>query len=138
MLNTTIKTDYIGALAALLCLLHCIATPFVFIAKANSAYCCEIAPSWWQFIDYVFLPISLYAVYRISSTQKKNWLVVVLWISWAALLLIVMNEKMSFIALPEETIYFPAISLILLHVYNLKYCKCKEEQCCVNSKTLTK
>ena len=40
MTSINLKQDYIGAVASALCLLHCIATPFLFVAKACSAACC--------------------------------------------------------------------------------------------------
>ena len=38
----------------MLCLVHCIATPFIFITQACTASCCAESPIWWQSIDYVF------------------------------------------------------------------------------------
>ena len=32
--------------------------------------------------------------------------------------------------LPEIITYFAAINLACLHVYNLKYCQCADEECC--------
>ena len=49
------KSDALGAIASGLCILHCLATPFFFIASACSLSCCNNAPLWWQWMDYVFL-----------------------------------------------------------------------------------
>ena len=48
-----IKSDTIGALASGLCMVHCLATPFFFIASACSASCCSNTPLWWQWMDYM-------------------------------------------------------------------------------------
>ena len=50
-----INSDTIGALASGLCMIHCVATPFFFIASACTASCCNMAPGWWQGFDYFFL-----------------------------------------------------------------------------------
>ena len=47
--------DNIGIIASSLCMIHCIGTPFLFIAKACSVSCCSDVPIWWQLIDYFFL-----------------------------------------------------------------------------------
>lgn len=133
MSSYIIKIDYIGVSASFLCLLHCLASPLVFIAKASSVHYDDITPLWWISLDYVFLSISLYAVFQISKTQNNSWVLSFLWGSWIALMLMILNEKVAFIELPEELIYFPSVSLMLLHLYNLKYCTCKKDECCTKS-----
>jgi len=126
------NSDKIGALSSTLCLIHCVATPFIFIAQSSSITCCNTAPSWWSFIDYVFLVISFFAVYRSTQTTSKNWIKSSLWISWSLLFIIIINEKMKWFSLEDYFIYFPALALIILHLYNRKYCKCNTTKCCVN------
>jgi hypothetical protein len=130
MSSYIIKIDYIGVSASFLCLLHCLASPLVFITKASWVHYNDIAALWWTSLDYVFLSISLYAVFQISKIQNNSWILFTLWGSWIVLLLIILNEKVAFIELPEEIIYFPSVSLMLLHLYNLKYCTCKKDKCC--------
>lgn len=128
--NGFIKTDYLGAMASLLCLLHCIATPFVFVAKVCTRTCCSETPLWWMLIDYLFLIISFIAIYFASKNTSKQWIGIALWASWSVLLLIILNESVEIIALPEEAVYFPAFALIGLHIYNLRYCRCTDKGCC--------
>lgn len=125
----TSKYDTIGALASGLCLIHCLATPLLFVAKSCSATCCSGAPSWWSFLDFAFLVISFFAVYRSAASTLKPWISKVLWISWTLLLLVILNEQIGWIHLPEYTIYIPALTLIVTHIYNLKYCQCEGEYC---------
>jgi len=113
-------------------LLHCIATPFLFIVQAGSASCCDGPPEWWKFMDYVFLGISFLAIYWSAKTTTIHWMAPMLWSSWALLLVIILNEKLEVLPLPEAAIYLPAIALSTLHLYNRKYCKCKTDKCCVN------
>ena len=126
------KPDSIGAIASTLCLIHCIATPFIFIAQSCAVFCFDKIPSWWGSIDYFFLVISFLAVYRSTQTTANYWIKPLLWLSWCALFLIIMNEKIAWFALSEQAIYFPAITLILLHLYNKKYCQCNTNKCCTH------
>lgn len=129
----TKKSNGIGIIASSVCLVHCIATPFLFIAQTCSASCCETAPIWWQWVDYLFLVIAFFAVYHSASTTTNKLISRGLWTSWAILLLVIVNEKFQLIALPEYSIYFPALSLIILHIYNRKYCHCKMDKCCAGN-----
>lgn len=132
MIVTNQKPDSIGAMASTLCLIHCIATPFIFIAQSCSMTCCSGVPTWWTFIDYFFLVISFFAIYRSTQTTSKNWIKPSLWISWFLLFIVIVNEKMAWFSLHEDFIYVPAIVLISLHLYNKKYCQCNLNKCCTN------
>lgn len=124
------KPDTFGALASTLCVVHCLATPLLFIAHSCSAHGCETTPVWWKNLDFLFLVISFLAIYRSTQTTSKNFMKYALWISWAFLFLLIMNEKTHWISLPELLTYTIAFILAGLHLYNLNYCQCKEEKCC--------
>lgn len=132
MIPITKKADIWGATASSLCIIHCVATPFIFITQACTATCCESTPVWWRFIDYFFLVISFLAIYRSTQTTVVNWIRTALWLSWISLFLVIMNEKIEWISLPEVVNYIPAIALTLLHLYNQKYCQCNQGKCCTN------
>ncbi len=128
------KPDTFGTLASSLCLIHCVATPFLFIAQTCSTTCCETAPIWWQSIDYIFLVISFFAIYWSTQTTSINWIKPLLWLSWISLLMVIVNEKLKWFPLVEAIIYIPAFVLMILHLYNKKYCKCSTDTCCTNEK----
>jgi uncharacterized BrkB/YihY/UPF0761 family membrane protein len=132
MIRNQFSLDGIGIISGTLCMIHCIGTPFIFIAKACSVSCCSEAPLWWQLIDYLFLIISFIAIYFVSKNATKNWLKIALWFSWIALLLIIVNQTFGIIYLPSNLIYVPTFSIIGLHLYNLKFCKCQDESCCTS------
>lgn len=123
-------SDPIGAMASSLCLIHCIATPFIFIAQPLAAE--EAAPTWWKSLDYVFLCISFFAVYWSVRKTSKSWMKYALWISWVVLTGAILNEKLELFHLTEFSVYIPATALIILHFYNRKYCQCANEECCVH------
>ena len=132
MISIKQKPDILGTLASSLCLIHCIATPFIFIAQTCAATCCDATPIWWKSIDYIFLGISFMAIYWSTKTSTNNWIKPMLWLSWFALLIVILNEKLKLFPLAEAVIYIPALALVILHLYNRKYCKCKTDKCCVN------
>ncbi|MEO0571655.1 MAG: MerC domain-containing protein [Bacteroidota bacterium] len=116
------KSDIIGSTASFLCLVHCLVTPLLFVAQAEILGHGEAHPMWWGLLDVFFLVISYFAVWWSGQTTTKSWIRYALWISWIVLTVIVLNEKLAVVPLPESAIYMPALSLIVLHLYNRKYC----------------
>ncbi len=121
------KSDSLGIAASTLCLIHCIATPFLF---ALNTQIINLGP-WWSSIDLVFLLISALAIYKSGTTVTKKWITNLLWISWSVLLFIIVNEKIEWLPIPEAAVYVPSVSLILLHFYSRKYCQCATNECCI-------
>ena len=115
----THKSDLIGASASFLCLIHCLATPFVFLVKSSSAVCCSETPTWWQSIDYIFLVVAFFAVVHVTNNHRsKEWMKFSLVISWLGLLLVTLNSTYFLFHITNEIAYIPAISLVCLHLYN--------------------
>ena len=85
---------------------------------------CGSSPSWWKNLDYIFLTISFFAVNSSSKKTSKEFMKTALWFNWTVLFLLIINEKLALTSLPETFIYVTAISLAVLHIYNLKYCQC--------------
>jgi|GEM_PF-3179353 len=76
-MNKTIRilnADFIGAMSSGLCLMHCLATPFLFIAKACTATCCADTPSWWQLIDYLFY-CNILCGKKVNEKISEYWFV---------------------------------------------------------------
>ncbi|PZE17739.1 MerC domain-containing protein [Putridiphycobacter roseus] len=126
------KADTIGIFAGTLCLVHCVATPFIFIAKACASTCCSAAPTWWKWIDYLFIVVSFIAIYYATKNSNKRWIQIALWGAWTVLLFTIINEAIVMLVLPESFIYYPALSIVALHLYNRRYCTCQEDKCCAN------
>ena len=119
--NAISKPDPLGATASILCLIHCLVPPFIFVAQANSAVHHVEVPLWWGILDFFLLAISLFAVYWTTKTTAKTWMKYAFWASWFILSFVILNEKMALISLAEEAIYFPSLALVFLHLYNQKY-----------------
>ncbi|MBU2997527.1 MerC domain-containing protein [Cellulophaga baltica] len=133
-MNLTIKKpDTWGALASTLCLIHCVATPFLFIAQSTATLAIANKPIWWGWIDIIFIVISFLAVYKSSQTTSSHFIKKALWISWIILFTTMVNEKLELFPIPEIVMYSVAVILAVLHIYNLNYCQCKTNKCCVNN-----
>ena len=132
LLGLELKSDVLGATASFLCLIHCFATPFLFVMHIGQRAHGHSQPFWWGTLDIIFICVSLFSVYWSARHSSKNWMKYALWGSWILLAFIIINEKFEMLELVEEFIFLPSISLVLLHIYNRKYCKCNEDDCCVN------
>ena len=131
MVVTTKNSDYIGAFAGILCIIHCIITPLLFLINAELATRQTLFAL--QLTGYVFLIISFFAVYRSALNTTNNIVKVLFFFFWGALLFLILNETFGTFRIPETFTFISAFSLSALHIYNLKYCQCKDETCCTNN-----
>ena len=130
MVITTKNSDYIGAISGVLCIIHCIITPLLFLINAELATKQTLFTL--QFIGYVFLIISFFAVYRSALNTTNNIVKVLFFLFWGSLLFLILNESFGVFHVAETFTFISAFSLSALHIYNLNYCQCADENCCVN------
>ena len=130
MVVTTKNSDYIGAFAGILCIIHCIITPLLFLINAELATRQTLFAL--QLTGYVFLIISFFAVYRSALNTTNNIVKVLFFFFWGALLFLILNETFGTFRIPETFTFISAFSLSALHIYNLNYCQCKDDTCCTN------
>ena len=116
--NVSMKSDFLGMIASGLCLIHCVATPFLFVAGAGLGIPSKAQPTWWGYLDPIFLVLSLLAVFWSIQGTSLRWIKFLFCALWLLLLVIVLNEKFELYPIAEEAIYIPTIGLILLHLYN--------------------
>ena len=123
--------DTVGAINSSLCVAHCFATPFLFLTQAQTSLVeLSSVPLWWQLLNYVFIIVSFFAVKRTVKNSSNELVKSLLWVSWVVLTALILNEEFEIMHMPELLTYFAGISLATLHVYNLKYCQCEDENCC--------
>lgn len=132
MPSLSIKSDTIGAAASFLCMIHCIATPFIFIAQACTHSCCSSAPSWWRAIDFAFLVISGLAVLQSVRSSSSTVVRISLWAAWGALTCSILLENFYPALFAEWIKYSAATALIGTHFYNMKFCHCASEDCVIH------
>lgn len=127
------QSDRLGVLASTLCLIHCLATPLIFVAQTCAVTCCASAPIWWLGFDYFFLTISFISVRRSSQITKSTIMKYALSICWGLLFILILNESIEVYLVSKNLLYFVAIVLSGLHIYNLHSCQCNNKKCCTNS-----
>ena len=130
MTLTTKNSDYLGAVAGILCIIHCIITPLLFVINAELATKSTLLAL--QVIGYMFLIISFFAVYKSAVNTTNNVVKVLFFVLWSFLLLLILNESFGVFKIAETFTFISAFSLSALHIYNLKYSQCADENCCVN------
>ena len=127
--------DTVGAINSSLCVAHCFATPFLFLTQAQTSLVeLSSVPLWWQLLNYVFIIVSFFAVKRTVKNSSNELVKSLLWVSWVLLSALILNEEFEIMHMPELLTYFAGISLASLHIYNLKYCQCDDEECCAGKK----
>lgn len=123
-------SDFLGIIASGLCAIHCAITPVFFLAKPlleHSKASHSHDNVFWASLDYVFLVLSLIAVWYSSkhtSHKKIKW---ILWLAWLVFSIGLVSEIVEF-HYGIWLMYAGSIALIIAHVKNYQYCKkCKAE-----------
>ena len=122
----SVYPDNFGATFSLLCVIHCFATPLLFITQSHLI----IVPLWWQGLNYLFLALSLVAISYSAQNSSSQLIKVLLFVSWSFLAFLLISEEFELLHLPEPITYFTGFTLAFLHMYNKKYCKCDGQECC--------
>ena len=125
---STIHPDNIGATFSTLCVIHCFATPFLFITQSYIL----VVPGWWQALNYIFLALSFFAVYKTSQNSSNQIVKTLLFVFWGILTSLLISEEFELFHLPEFITYLTGLTLAGLHIYNKKYCQCIDDECCVD------
>ena len=118
------NNDIYGIIVCTLCVLHCFATPLIFLSVAASNDNNISPPLLWKNLDYLFLVISLFIVYNSAKNTTKPIMKYILRISWLVLFLVISNEKIDIFHIPELVTYITSINLAVVHLYNYRYCRC--------------
>ena len=123
------NSDTIGVFTSLVCSIHCFATPILFVAQSG-LLSSNIQPLWWESINYIFIALSFISVYYSAKNTSENIMKPILWVCWLFFVSVILNEMIELTKIPELFSYVSAFSLAYAHVYNLKYCQCKDGECC--------
>ena len=126
-------SDYIGASASGLCFIHCLATPILFLSQASLVSIGNEMLFLWQSLNFFLLTISAIAVYYSIKNSSNLSVNTLLFLTWFILLCLIITEVFEIFSVPEFYTYITAISLSSLHIYNLKYCRCKDDDCCAQN-----
>ena len=124
------NSDYIGVTSSAFCMLHCFATPFLFLSSPLSLSISQEFTLLWYLLNYIFLFLSFIAIYHSVKNSTNIFVKVFLYLGWVSLASLIIIETFEIISIPEIYTYFSGFSLAILHVYNLKYCRCEDDECC--------
>ena len=133
MKTITLNSDHVGILSSCLCLTHCILTPLFFLYQVEISSITNGGNFFWYSLNYFFLLISFFAVGRSIKNSSKKSIKILMLISWFFLSGLILNEQLELFTVPEFFSYSSAILLCSLHIYNLNFCRCEDENCCDNS-----
>ena len=129
------KSDLLGIMASGLCAVHCAVTPFFFAARplldkaVCDRSCCSNAPLGWAMLDYLFLLISLLAVWYSAKHTTSRTVRFLLWVGWACFAVGLLLEGGAF-ASGKWMMYTGSAGLVATHVVNFRHCRaCREGQC---------
>ncbi|MFK7906176.1 MAG: MerC domain-containing protein [Chitinophagales bacterium] len=108
------KADLIGIASAVLCLIHCLVPPIIFLFFGHLI---EHSHDHFFRWDYFFLAFSCYAVYHATQHAVNNFIKGLLWLSFGVLTIAILLHhipNMEYIA------YLASLGLIGGHLINLK------------------
>ena len=129
-MRITLKnSDYLGIISSILCLIHCFITPFIYISFASLKQN-ELISFSLNGVNVIFVIVSLIAVNRSTKITTSKIIKPIFWLSWIFLFFVIFNEEAKIIELPEIFSYTSASILACVHMYNLNFCGCKDENCC--------
>lgn len=116
-------SDLLGITASGLCTVHCLVAPLFFASKPLFDHHGGHAhgTGWWASLDFIFLLLSMLAVYYSSKhtghQSIKRWL----WIAWFVFASGLLMEKFH-IHVATWFLYSGSIALVLIHLLNYRYC----------------
>ncbi len=117
--------DKLGITSAIICAVHCLVIPAIFLLKyswADTGHVMDEAPklghglpSWWETLDYIFLIVGFYAVFHAVTHTPARGIKVSLWFFWVCLALAVIFEKHL-----HWLSYIASIGLVVTHFINIR------------------
>ena len=117
------KSDLVGICASVLCTIHCLITPFIFMSRplmdtmlSHTHSCSASAPLAWKLFDIIFLFIGLVAVYFSVKNNANPKIKMLLCLSWMLLAFGVMTAAYF----GHWIMYSASFLLVATHFYNLK------------------
>ena len=119
-------SDWLGAATSGLCAIHCMLTPLFFAAKpVLESTGVEHAHGLWGMLDFVFLILSLLAVWFSARHTTHSTLKWVLWFAWGVFAVGLLSESFAF---GKWLMYAGSITLVIAHIKNHRHCQqCKLE-----------
>ncbi len=104
--------DKLGAISAFLCILHCLSVPTLLtlgISFLNN-----------PIVAFLFILIAFISIFKVTQRRLKQPISIFMWIAFLGFVIsIIFEERAAFF---EYTMFLFSISIILGHIYNMRYC----------------
>ncbi len=124
-------SDLLGASVSVACAIHCAITPLFFLSKPILDSTIHVEHSHgsglWGALDWVFLALSLVAVWYTSNHTTLRFIRFLLWFFWLAFAFGIILELQGLGHL-QWLIYLGSLSLTALHLVNFQYCKSQDHK----------
>ena len=120
------NSDKIGVFTSILCLIHCLAAPFLYLLVGKSSQ----INTWYGSIDIVLITVSFIAIYRSARLSARRYMQIGFYTLWILLLTSVLNERVHWIKIPDFFTYVFSIGLAIWHMLNRRFCLCDKKSCC--------
>ncbi|PPK87844.1 MerC mercury resistance protein [Neolewinella xylanilytica] len=120
------RSDLLGAAVSGLCAIHCTLTPLFFAARPmleGRLGAHAHGSGWWASLDYIFLVLSLLAVWYSARHTKHPSLRYLLWAAWITFAVGLLLEPYE-LAYAKWLMYAGSITLVFAHVRN--HCHCRQ------------
>lgn len=124
-------SNSLGVVASALCMVHCAVTPFLFAlhpvmenwaATHDHAHAHSHGSLFWESFDYLFLVLSLVAVWFSVRHSHNKALKGILWMAWGVLTFGLLIELQG-IAWGQYIMYVGSAALIIAHIQNYRICR---------------
>ncbi|MEM6540916.1 MAG: MerC domain-containing protein [Bacteroidota bacterium] len=118
-------SDWLGAAASGLCAIHCALAPVFFAARPvleSTMGEHSHGEGFWALLDYLFLVLSLAAVWYSSRHTTHKGIKKILWAAWVIFAVGLLSEVFHF-SYGIWFMYVGSIALVAAHLYNHRYCK---------------
>lgn len=120
-----INPDYLGALSAGLCLIHCTLLPIAWLALNGSSH----ALDFFHGFEYLFLILGLFAVYHAVKVAASKATAIALIVVYSVMILSILVEALAHWHW-HTPIYVASALLVVLHIINYRQCR----RCAVHAK----
>ena len=127
-IKSPIYSDILGTAASGLCAIHCALTPLFFAAKPlleSTTGEHTDGHGLWGMLDYVFLILSLLAVWYSARHTTHTNLKWILWVAWGVFALGLLSEPFE-LTFGIWLMYAGSFTLVIAHIKNYRHCQqCK-------------
>ena len=118
-------SDWLGVATSSLCAVHCTLTPLLFATRPILESTLDKhghGAGFWTLLDYLFLGLSLIAVWYSSRHTSNSIIRWIFWSAWSIFTIGLLSELFHF-SYGKWLMYTGSIALIGMHLFNLFYVK---------------